>query len=327
MESVSANLVMSQPASTIQTEAALPRRGSLRSLLASMRPHQWTKNLFVMAPLLFGQRLGDMNSVGLASLAFAAFCLIASALYMINDIADAEADRAHPEKQFRPIASGELSAPLAVIASILLLMAAFGIAAAIGWEFLALAVSYAVLTLGYSLAIKHIVILDCMTIATGFVLRVVGGAAAIKVTPTHWLIVCAFLLALYLAFAKRRQELMMLTDSAREHRQVLGQYSVAYLEQVNNILVGATIVCYTLYTVAPETVARFGTDKMIYGTIFVVYGMLRYMVLTHKSENGGNPSRVLISDKPLMLAIVGWGIFNGLVIYRGVLAALWERLQ
>ena len=307
--------------------ASAPRRGNLRAVLVSMRPHQWTKNLFVLAPLLFGQKLGDAVAVGLALLAFVVFCLIASALYIINDLADAEADRAHPEKRFRPIASGELATSLAVIAAIALLVTAFGIGALIGWQFLALAVGYGLLTFGYSFAVKHVVILDCMTIAAGFVLRVVGGAAAVKVTPTHWLIVCAFLLALYLAFAKRRQELLLLSGSASEHRQVLGQYSVAYLEQVNNILVGATIVCYTLYTVAPETVARFGTDKLIYGTVFVVYGMLRYMVLTQKSENGGNPSRVLIGDKPLMLAILGWGIFNGLVIYRGVLAALWERWQ
>lgn len=305
----------------------MARRGSLRALLVSMRPHQWTKNLFVLAPLLFGQKLGDAAAVGMALLAFVVFCLIASALYIINDIADAEADRAHPEKCFRPIASGELTVPLAVLAAIMLLASAFGVGALIGWQFLALAIGYGVMTFGYSFAVKHIVILDCMTIASGFVLRVVGGAAAVKVTPTHWLIVCAFLLALYLAFAKRRQELLLLSGAASEHRQVLGQYSVAYLEQVNNILVGATIVCYTLYTVAPETVARFGTDKLIYGSVFVVYGMLRYMVLTHKTENGGNPSKVLISDLPLMLAILGWGLFNGLVIYRGALAALWERWQ
>jgi len=320
---------MVQPATTIsgQAEAALPQRGRLRSLLVSMRPHQWTKNLFALAPLLFGQKLGDMKAVGMALLAFAAFCLISSSLYIINDITDAEADRAHPEKRFRPIASGELPAWLALLAVVVLLLIASGIAVLIGWQFAALAGGYGVLTLGYSLAVKHIVILDCMTIATGFVLRVVGGAAAIDVTPTHWLIVCAFLLALYLAFAKRRQEILMLAGSAREHRQVLGEYAVGYLEQVNNILVGATIVCYTLYTVAPETVARFGTDKLIYGTIFVVYGMLRYMVLTQNSANGGNPSKVLISDKPLLVAIAGWAIYNALIIYRGTLAVLWERVQ
>lgn len=283
--------------------------------------------MFALAPLLFGQKLGDMKAVGMALLAFAAFCLISSSLYIINDIADAEADRAHPEKRFRPIASGELPASWALLAVVVLLLIASGIAVAIGWQFAALAGGYGVLTLGYSLAVKHVVILDCMTIATGFVLRVVGGAAAINVTPTHWLIVCAFLLALYLAFAKRRQEILMLAESAREHRQVLGEYAVGYLEQVNNILVGATIVCYTLYTVAPETVARFGTDKLIYGTIFVVYGMLRYMVLTQNSANGGNPSKVLISDKPLLVAIAGWAIYNALIIYRGALMVLWERVQ
>lgn len=306
---------------------AQPRRGRVRSLLVSMRPHQWVKNLFVLAPLLFGQRLGDPHAVGQALLACAVFCLIASALYIVNDIADAENDRAHPEKRLRPIASGVLAPSLAMMGAGLLLLTAFWIAAVIGWEFLALAITYAALTFGYCLALKHIVILDGMTIATGFVLRVVGGAVAVQVQPTHWLIVCAFLLALYLAFAKRRQELLMLAGAAHQHRQVLGEYAVGYLEQVNNILVGATIVCYTLYTVAPETVAHFGTDKLIYGTVFVVYGLLRYMALTHKSAHGGNPSKVLVGDKPLLLAMLGWAIYNTLVIYRGAVMALWGRLQ
>ncbi len=319
---------MAQPVTTISEQAeTIAQRGRLRALLISMRPHQWTKNLFVLAPLLFGQKLGDLNAVGLALMAFAAFCLISSSLYIINDVADAEADRAHPEKRLRPIASGELTVSLSLLSVIVLLAIAFGIAASIGWRFMALAGAYGVLTLGYSLAVKHVVILDCMTIATGFVLRVVGGAVAVSVTPTHWLIACAFLLALYLAFAKRRQEILLLAESAREHRQVLGEYTVSFLDQVNNILVGATIVCYTLYTVAPETVARFGTDKLIYGTIFVVYGMLRYMILTQNSANGGNPSKALISDKPLLLAIIGWAIYNALIIYRGVMVSLWGQVQ
>ncbi len=322
---------MAQPASVIAPKRieseALPQRGRLRSLLISMRPHQWVKNLFVLAPLLFGQRLGDSSAVGQALLAFAAFCLIASALYIVNDIADADNDRAHPEKRLRPIASGALPTPLALLGSGVLLLAAFWIAAAIGWQFFALAATYAGLTFGYCLVLKQIIILDGMTIATGFVLRVVGGAIAVNVKPTHWLIVCAFLLALYLAFAKRRQELLMLAGAAQQHRQVLGEYAVGYLEQVNNILVGATIVCYTLYTVAPETVARFGTDSLIYGTIFVVYGLLRYMALTHNSANGGNPGKVLIGDKPLLLAMLGWAVYNALVIYRGAVGALWGRLQ
>ncbi|MGH9901511.1 MAG: UbiA prenyltransferase family protein, partial [Pyrinomonadaceae bacterium] len=189
-----------------------------------------------------------------------------------------------------------------------------------------LAVTYFVMTLGYCVTLKRVMILDCMIIAAGFVLRVASGAVAAGVRPTHWLIVCAFLLALYLAFAKRRQELLVLSASATSHRRVLGDYSVAYLEQVNNILIGATMVCYALYTVAPETVARFGTDKLIYGTVFVVYGLLRYMALTRNPSNGGNPSKMLVKDRPLLLTVLCWAVYNALVIYHSSLPALWQLL-
>jgi hypothetical protein len=155
-----------------------------------------------------------------------------------------------------------------------------------------------------------------MLIAGGFVVRVAGGAVAIGVAASHWLIVCAFLLALFLAFSKRRQELLMLSDQASLHRRVLGQYTVDFLDRANNILLGATIVCYALYTVAPETVQRFGTDKLLYGTTFVLYGLLRYLAMQQNIENGGNPTKMLLKDRPLLLAIVGWAIFNALVIYR-----------
>lgn len=170
------------------------------------------------------------------------------------------------------------------------------------------------------------IVLDCMTIAAGFVLRVAGGAIAVSVMPTHWLIVCAFLLALFLAFTKRRQELLTLPENAGEHREVLNEYSVDYLEKVNNILVGAAIVCYALYTVAPETVARFGTDSLIYGTVFVIYGLLRYMILIKKPTNGGNPSKMLLRDKPLLLTVIGWGIYNIIVIYHLALKDLLTSL-
>jgi 4-hydroxybenzoate polyprenyltransferase len=163
-------------------------------------------------------------------------------------------------------------------------------------------------------------ILDCIVIAAGFVLRVVSGAVAIAVTPTHWLIACAFFLALYLAFAKRRQELLVLSDSASQHRAVLGQYTVSYLEQVKNILTSATIVCYALYTVAPETIERFGTEQLIYGTVFVLYGLLRHIAITQNSTNGGDPSKLLVSDRPLLLTVLGWAIYNILIIY-------WKQLR
>jgi hypothetical protein len=154
---------------------------------------------------------------------------------------------------------------------------------------------------------------------------VVGGAAAVGIESTHWLIGCAFLLALYLAFAKRRQELLMLSEGAAEHRPVLAQYSVSYLDQVCNILIAATVVCYALYTVAPETVARFSTDKLIYGTVFVIYGLLRYMALTRDPTKGGNPSKMLLHDWPVRLTVLGWGAYNVLVIYYDSLVGLWWR--
>jgi len=181
---------------------------------------------------------------------------------------------------------------------------------------------YFVLILAYCLSFKRFIVLDCIVIAVGFVLRVVGGAEAVGVVPTHWLIACAFLLALFLAFSKRRQELLKLSNNAVEHRKVLGQYSVEFLEQANIIVIGAAIVSYALYTVAPETVARFGTDALIYGTVFVVYGMLRYLALINNPENGGNPSKMLLTDRPLLIALAAWSLYNAIIIYKVSLFSL-----
>jgi 4-hydroxybenzoate polyprenyltransferase len=295
---------------------AVASRGTLRLILTAMRPYQWTKNLFLLAPLLFGMKLGDQSALINAAIGTVAFCLLSSALYLLNDIVDADADRAHPQKRLRPIASGALSTPVVISSIFILLIGSFALAFLVGIKFGLLALAYCVVTLAYCFAFKHAIVLDGMLIATGFVLRVVAGAIAVNVLPTHWLIVCAFLLALFLAFSKRRQELLTLSADAANHRKVLGLYTVGYLDRANNILLAATIVCYALYTVAPETVNRFGTDKLIYGSVFVIYGLLRYLALLQKSENGGNPSKMLLKDMPLLLAIVGWAIYNSLVIYR-----------
>ena len=293
----------------------LRKRGIPRLLIAAMRPHQWVKNLFIFAPLLFGRKLTDLSAVTNAVEAFVIFCLLASSLYIFNDWLDAAEDRAHPEKKHRPISSGELPVSVALLFAGVLSSTGFVWALWLGINFAVIAGAYFVLVLAYTLSLKRMIVLDCIAIAVGFVLRVVGGAAAVAVAPTHWLIACAFVLALFLAFSKRRQELLKLSDGAAEHRKVLGQYSVAYLEQVNIILVGAAIVSYALYTVAPETIARFGTDALIYGTVFVIYGMLRYLALINNPENGGNPSRMLLSDRPLLLTVAGWAAYNVFVIY------------
>ena len=214
----------------------------------------------------------------------------------------------HPTKRLRPIPSGALPIRAAIIGSVPLLFAALFIAWKLDSRFLLLIGVYWVSMICYCLGLKRAIVLDAMTIAFGFVLRVVGGAVAVQVVPTHWLIACAFLLALFLAFAKRRQELLTLSSLAGQHRQVLSTYTISFLDQVNNILIGATIVCYALYTVAPETVARFGTDALVYGTVFVIYGLFRYMALIQNPVNGGDPGKLLLKDKPMLAAIFCWGV-------------------
>ncbi len=310
-------------------EGVYPVAGRLRMarhLVASMRPDHWVKNLFVLAPLLFSRKLTDPAAVAQTAIAFLTFCLVASAVYLFNDVLDAAADRSHPEKRFRSVAAGDLSVRAALGACAVLLGVSVPLALAVDWLLLAVAALYGVLNLGYSLLFKKWIVVDAMVIAASFVLRVVGGAVAVGVAPSHWLIMCAFLLCLYLAFSKRRQELVVLDRSASQHRQVLGQYTVAYLDSVNNILLGASLVSYALYTVAPETVARFGTDRLIYGTAFVVYGLLRYMALIQTSTHGGDPGRLVLRDKPLLAAVVGWGVYNFAVIYHPALVAFWRQL-
>ncbi len=296
------------------------RGGLVRLAISTMRPAQWSKNLFVLGPLLFAKKLAD-PAAGLHSLmACACFCLMSSLVYVLNDIIDIEADRKHPIKRNRPLASGQFPIQAAWALFGVLTLSAFAIAIRLGSSVAWLAVLYFATMVAYCLGLKRLLILDSIVIAMGFVFRVVAGAAAVSVEATHWLIACTFLLTLYLAFAKRRQELTTLSEAAASHRSVLGKYSGSYLDQVNNILLGTVIVCYALYTVAPETVERFGTDRLIYGSVFVLYGMLRYMALMQMG-NGADPNILILRDKPLWLTVFLWSLYNCVVIYRkGVLA-------
>jgi len=291
------------------------RSNWLRPLVTTMRPHQWAKNLFVLTPLLFAGKLTDVTAVWNSAIAFATFCLLSSAVYIFNDWWDAEDDRAHPEKRLRPISSGVLPAGIALTVAALFVILGLGLSLLAGPKMAAIGLLYACLMAAYCVGIKRLIVLDAMTISAGFVLRVIGGAAAIGVAATHWLIACTFLLALFLAFAKRRQELLSLTNAA-DHRKVLNLYSLHYLENVINIVIGATIVCYALYTVAPETVEKFHTDNLVYGTVFVIYGMLRYLSLVNDPTKGGNPSKLLLTDPPLLITLAGWAIYNAAVIYK-----------
>ena len=280
-----------------------------------MRPRQWTKNFLVFAGLIFGEKLTDPASVGLAAVAFGAFCLLSSAVYLINDVKDREADRLHPAKSGRPIASGALSVGTAVAAATALAVVALAAAAWIGLEFGAIAVAYLALMVWYSFAIKHVVILDVLSLAGGFVLRAAGGAVAVDVTISHWLLLLTLLLALFLALSKRRAELVTLSDSAESHRKSLGEYSPYLLDQMIGVVTASTLLAYAFYTISPDTVRNFGTDRLLWTVPFPLYGIFRYLYLVHRREGGGNPSDTLLEDRPILACVALWGASVIAILY------------
>jgi len=285
------------------------------SLLVSLRPHQWTKNLIVFAALIFGRRLEDPDAVLRAIAAFAVFCALSGAVYLVNDVVDREADRRHPAKARRPVAAGELPAGMAVGAALILagvgLSSAFWLSRALGVTSLA----YLALSGLYSGALKRVVILDVLAIALGFVLRAVAGAVVVEVPFSHWLLVLTLMLALVLGFAKRRHELVLLAGHAGGHREILSEYSAPLLDQMIAIVAAATLVAYVIYTVSPETVAKFGTDRLGFTLPFPVYGLFRYLYLVYRKDGGGSPSEALLADRPLLACVALWGVAVIVLIY------------
>jgi len=285
-------------------------------LIVSLRPHQWTKNLVVFAGLIFGQRLFDSTSVIKAVSAFVLFCLMSGVVYLVNDIVDRRSDQQHPIKQRRPIASGALPLPVAFAAVIILGAVSLAGAAALGGAFALTAGSYLGLQVLYSGLLKHVVIVDVLTIAVGFVLRAVGGAVAVDVEISHWLLVCTILLALFIALAKRRHEIVLLADGASEHRPILGEYSAYLLDQMIGVVTASTLIAYVFYTISPETVTKFGTESLGFTIPFPLYGIFRYLYLVHRREGGGSPADLLLTDRPLLACVALWGIAVAIIIYR-----------
>lgn len=286
----------------------------LIALLRSLRPEQWLKNGFVLAPLIFAGRGGDPSAWARGALAALCFCAAASASYLLNDVRDRSADRAHPVKRGRPVASGDLSVTAAVGTAGLLVGLATLPAVALGGAFPLTLAGYLALTVLYSWVLKEHVFVDVLVVAAGFVLRVVGGAVAIPVPVSHWLLLCAFLLALYLALGKRRAELALLGSEAGNHRAVLGHYTLPLVDQAISVVLGATVVAYSLYTVAPRTVQQVGSEGLMATVPVVLYGLLRYLYLLHRAELGGSPTRALLTDRPLLLCVLLWIIVAAAVI-------------
>ena len=279
---------------------------NLSALLRLLRPHQWLKNGFVFVGVLFGHAWHSPEKITTALLAFAAFCLLASGVYVLNDLIDREGDRQHPKKRLRPLASGTVTVPMALTAAGLCLGAglilAFNGAGRAPWLF----VAYLVLNVGYSLGLKHVVILDVFIIASGFMLRLLVGTLGLGIAPSQWLLLCGLMLTLFLGFAKRRAELLALASDSAGHRRVLEHYSPALLDQFITIAAAGTLVSYSLYTVSADTIALHGTSGLIYTLPFVLYGMFRYLFLLHRRGGGGDPAQELLSDPHLIAAFLGW---------------------
>lgn len=302
--------------SAVSDASARASRSTLVNLVVALRPEQWSKNLLVFAGLLFGLQLRNPVAVGRSLAAFLIFCLLSGVVYLINDVLDRQADRNHPLKRRRPIASGALSVSTALIAAAILGPAALAGAWSLNVPFGMCATAYLALLSLYSSSLKHVVILDALTLAIGFVLRAAGGAVVIGVPISQWLLVCTIQGALFLALAKRRHELVLLADGATEHRRILNEYSPYLLDQMISVVTASTFLSYAFYTMSPETVEKFGTSWLGITIPFPLYGIFRYLYLVHKRQGGGSPSEMLLNDKPLLACVALWALTVGLIIYR-----------
>ena len=290
-------------------------RSSVLNLLITLRPGQWTKNLLVFAGVLFGRRLFEPPAVAAAVAAFIIFCALSGVVYLVNDISDRTSDRLHPLKATRPIASGALPVRTAAAFAALIAAGALAASVAISWRFAGVAVGYLALQSLYSGPLKHLIIIDVLTIAVGFVLRAVAGAVAVNVEISHWLLVCTILLALFIALAKRRHEIVLLANGASGHRPILGEYSPYLLDQMIVIVAASTLIAYIFYTVSPETQEKFGTPWLGLTIPFPLYGIFRYLYLVHRREGGGSPADLLLTDRPLLACVALWALAVTLIIY------------
>ena len=288
---------------------------TLKYVLMSMRPEQWIKNFFVFTALLFSKNLLNLPKDIQAIIGFSLFCMITGCTYLINDLIDLEKDKLHPVKSRRPLASGRLRKSTAVITILFTCFTGLFFAFYLNLYFGIIVLAYFLLNVGYSMYLKNIVIIDVVSIAAGFVLRVLGGAVIISVVASQWLILCTILLSLFLGFSKRRHELVLLEGNASGHRSVLEHYSPYFLDQMIAVVTASTLICYALYAMSRETIEKLGTSKLIYTIPFVLYGIFRYLYLVHQKEEGGSPTEIMFTDKPMIINICLWIISSVMFIY------------
>lgn len=282
---------------------------NINQLLILSRPKHWVKNLFVFVGLMFGHAWSDPELVVRVVLAFLAFCSVASFVYVLNDLADIEADRLHPVKRQRPLASGAVSPATARVLAAVWVVAGMALAWAAGAAVWGFVLAYGLMNIAYSLWLKHVVILDVFIIATGFMLRLLAGTLGVGIEPSKWLIICGLMVTLFLGFAKRRAELseeLTVTGQSGQRRKVLKHYSIAMLDKMIGIVASGTIVTYSLYTMAPETIAVHHTDQLVYTVPLVMYAMFRYLYILHGRGQGEDPATDLFRDPHILAAALLW---------------------
>lgn len=294
--------------------AQIKRSGTVSVIWEAIRPADWVKNVFVAAPLFFSGQATVESKLWLTGLVVLAFCAMSSAVYLLNDLADREHDRLHPRKRRRAIASGALSVRAAVITTAALVVLAL-LLVLFSYQVLLLIAGYGLMNVAYSLWLKHVVIVDVFCIGIGFVLRVFAGGLAIDVPPSSWLVLATFLLSLFLALAKRRHELLTMSDRADGHRPVLEQYSIKLVDELISVVTPVTLLTYILYTLDHATMERFHSDHLYLSTPFVTFGIFRYLYLVHARDLGGSPTDLVVKDVPLVAAILGWIGSFVLIVY------------
>lgn len=290
-------------------------KSTLAALVESLRPSQWVKNGFVFCALIFSRSLTDWRRSALVTLAALVFCAISSAMYLVNDVLDADDDRQHPVKRLRPVASRRVSRRLALSTATVLGMAALVAAWAVDHALFQVVSAYAAVNLVYSAWLKRVMLVDVFVIAAGFVLRVIGGGVVIHVELSAWLIVCTTLLALFLALSKRRHELVLLGENASGHRSSLADYTPHFLDQLIGVVTASTVMSYALYTLSADVQTKFPGKRLEMTVPFVLFGIFRYLYLIHRREGGGNPARMLFNDPVLLSSVLLWAASVVLIIY------------
>jgi len=285
--------------------------------LKLIRPKQWIKNFFIFAALVFSKHLFEMDYLSKTFVAFLAFCLVSGSVYILNDILDVEADRLHPEKRYRPIASGKVKPHQALVFFVVLIALVILLSMNLPRRFQVILLIYFIINIAYSWKLKEIIILDVFVIATGFMLRVLAGAYVIHVPVSSWMILCTIFISLFLGFSKRRGEIIVMQNSNSEPgRKVLSEYSLEFIDQMITVVTSGTVISYALYTVSERTKEIFHTENLIYTTVFVIFGIFRYLYLMYKKNLGESPTYIVTTDLPMIINIVLWMASCVAIIYK-----------